>query len=81
MMNREYGRMRKHIDLIIGKTINGIVSRVNKFSPRSQIILSFSDGTHYELYCHNGLIEGSKTINHGPIAEIPDESENLIQRQ
>ena len=54
--------MREHMNQIIGKTIKGIVSRVNKFRPESQIFISFSDGTHYEFYCHNGLIEGSKSI-------------------
>ena len=72
MVNREKGLMREHMNLIIGKTIKEVEFRVNKLSPKSQVILSFSDGTHYEFYCHNGRIEGSKSVDQGPITEIPD---------
>ena len=57
--------MKKYLSQIIGKTIQGIVWRENNFRPDSQLFLLFSDGTHYELYCHNGLIEGSKSLGEG----------------
>ena len=41
----------KYLDQILGKTITGVVVKEHAGgSPRSQVFLVFSDGTHYEFY-------------------------------
>ena len=64
--------MKAYMNQISGKTIKEVVMRDNEFSPRSQLFLLFSDGTHYELYCHNGQIEGASSVGQNLYIENSD---------
>lgn len=42
---------------LLGKTIKGIVIKVGEKIPKSQLFLVFDDGTYYEFYCLDDVIQ------------------------
>ena len=55
---------------LVGKTITGVVVTAGPGSPRSQLFLTFSDDTYYELYCVDDEIVGASHLRDGGIDEV-----------
>jgi anti-sigma regulatory factor (Ser/Thr protein kinase) len=61
---------RAALTQIVGKTITGIVMAEGASFPKSQLFLTFSDNTYYELYCVYDEIEGTNHLCTGGIDEV-----------
>ena len=55
---------------LVGKTITGVVVTDGPGSPRSQVFLTFSDNTYYELYSVNGEIVGASHFRDGGVDDV-----------
>jgi anti-sigma regulatory factor (Ser/Thr protein kinase) len=55
---------------IVGKTITGVVMAEGSSFPKSQLFLTFSDNTYYELYCVYAEIEGANHLGLGGIEDV-----------
>jgi signal transduction histidine kinase len=55
---------------LVGKTITGVVVTEGPGSPRSQVFLTFSDNTYYELYSVNGEIVGVSHLRDGGVDDV-----------
>ena len=58
--------MKGAFEEIIGKTISGVYCRQNENMPKTQIYLTFDDGTYMEIYSNN-LMSASSHIDKGDI--------------
>lgn len=58
--------MKGAFEEIIGKTISGVHCRENEDTPKTQIYLTFDDGTYMEIYSNN-LMSASSHIDKGDI--------------
>ena len=62
--------MKPTIHQLVGKTITRVMVTEGNTGPCSQLFLFFSDGTYYEFYCSDSIIEGTKGLHSGTVAEV-----------
>ncbi|MBI5611906.1 MAG: hypothetical protein HY942_02375 [Gammaproteobacteria bacterium] len=55
---------------ILGKTIKGIVIKTGDKSPKSQLFLVFDDGTYYEFYSLDDVIQVTGGVSAGDIDTV-----------
>jgi hypothetical protein len=53
---------------IVGKCIAHVIVKRGPNAPRSQVMLVFTDGSWYELYCGEEEIRGSGMLGEGGLA-------------
>jgi hypothetical protein len=71
--------MNNAIKLIVGKTIKGVIVKERcSGSPRSQVLIVFSDDTHYELYS-DATIQGIGGIDRGGMDHVRSISGSLTK--
>ncbi len=75
--------MKDGIREIIGKTISGVVVKINSRQPRSQVFLVFTDDTFFEFYCLNSDILGISGVLKGGFEYVkePHSEHSVIIRE
>jgi hypothetical protein len=61
--------IKSEVRQIVGKTITGVIVKEGT-GPRSQLFLTFSDGTYYEFYCGDSAISCTGGVDRGGVAEV-----------